>query len=98
MADTPSDKPADRRRNGPRSISITRPINASIRCACSGDPDGHPIPLTAPGRDTESQVLARAIEWHSEHRVLINGHKTVIFNQRPNPQRMPKRVVVEAED
>ena len=35
--------------------------------------------LTALGRDTESQVLARAVKWHSEHRVLINGHKTVIF-------------------
>jgi formyltetrahydrofolate deformylase len=35
--------------------------------------------LTAQGRDTESQVLARAVKWHSEHRVLPNGHKTVIF-------------------
>jgi formyltetrahydrofolate deformylase len=35
--------------------------------------------LTAQGRDTESQVLARAVKWHCEHRVLINGHKTVIF-------------------
>ena len=35
--------------------------------------------LTATGRDTESQVLARAVKWHGEHRVLINGHKTVIF-------------------
>ena len=35
--------------------------------------------LTAMGRDTESQVLARAVKWHSEHRVLISGHKTVIF-------------------
>ena len=35
--------------------------------------------LTAMGRDTESQVLARAVKWHSEHRILINGHKTVIF-------------------
>ena len=35
--------------------------------------------LTAQGRDTESQVLARAVKWHSEHRVLLNGHKTVIF-------------------
>jgi formyltetrahydrofolate deformylase len=35
--------------------------------------------LAALGRDTESQVLARAVKWHSEHRVLINGHKTVIF-------------------
>jgi len=35
--------------------------------------------FTALGRDTESQVLARAVKWHSEHRVLLNGHKTVIF-------------------
>ena len=35
--------------------------------------------LSAQGRDTESQVLARAVKWHSEHRVLLNGHKTVIF-------------------
>ena len=35
--------------------------------------------LTALGRDTESQVLARAVKWHCEHRVLVNGHKTVVF-------------------
>jgi formyltetrahydrofolate deformylase len=35
--------------------------------------------LTARGRDTESQVLARAVKWHSEHRVLLNGNKTVVF-------------------
>ncbi len=35
--------------------------------------------LTALGQDTESQVLARAVKWHSEHRVLLNGHKTVVF-------------------
>jgi formyltetrahydrofolate deformylase len=35
--------------------------------------------LTAAGRDTESLVLARAVKWHSEHRVLLNGHKTVVF-------------------
>ena len=35
--------------------------------------------LAALGRDTESQVLARAVKWHSEHRVMVDGHKTVIF-------------------
>ncbi|MDO5288408.1 MAG: formyltetrahydrofolate deformylase [Pseudomonadota bacterium] len=35
--------------------------------------------LTALGRDTESQVLARAVKWHSEHRVLLNGQRTVVF-------------------
>lgn len=31
------------------------------------------------GRDVESQVLARAVKWHAEHRVLLNGNKTVVF-------------------
>ena len=35
--------------------------------------------MTAVGRDVESVVLARAVRWHVEHRVLMNGHKTVIF-------------------
>ena len=35
--------------------------------------------LTAMGRDVESAVLARAVVWHAERRVLVNGHKTVIF-------------------
>ena len=35
--------------------------------------------LTAIGRDTESQVLARAVKWHSEHRILMNGRRTVVF-------------------
>ena len=35
--------------------------------------------LTAVGRDVESVVLARAVRWHVEHRVLANGHKTVVF-------------------
>jgi formyltetrahydrofolate deformylase len=35
--------------------------------------------LTAIGRDVESVVLARALKWHAEHRVLLNGAKTVVF-------------------
>ncbi|MFN0183850.1 MAG: formyltetrahydrofolate deformylase, partial [Aquabacterium sp.] len=35
--------------------------------------------LTAIGRDVECGVLARAVRWHVEHRVLLNGHKTVVF-------------------
>jgi formyltetrahydrofolate deformylase len=31
------------------------------------------------GRDVESVVLARALKYHSEHRVLLNGPKTVVF-------------------
>ena len=39
-----------------------------------------PDALTAIGRDIESVVLARAVKWFTEHRILLNGHKTVIFN------------------
>ena len=35
--------------------------------------------MTAVGRDVECVVLARAVRWHLEHRVLMNGHKTVVF-------------------
>jgi formyltetrahydrofolate deformylase len=35
--------------------------------------------LIAIGRDVESGVLARAVTWHAHHRVLLNGHKTVVF-------------------
>lgn len=35
--------------------------------------------MTAVGRETESSVLARAVRWHLEHRVLLNGTKTVVF-------------------
>ncbi len=35
--------------------------------------------FTAVGRDIECLVLARAVRWHVEHRVLVNGHKCVVF-------------------
>jgi formyltetrahydrofolate deformylase len=38
-----------------------------------------PAELAAAGRDVESQVLSRAVRWHAESRVIVNGHKTVVF-------------------
>ena len=35
--------------------------------------------FAAVGRDVEAQVLARAVTWHAEHRVLLNGARTVVF-------------------
>jgi formyltetrahydrofolate deformylase len=35
--------------------------------------------LAAAGRDVESQVLSRAVRWHAETRVLLNGSRTVVF-------------------
>lgn len=31
------------------------------------------------GRDTECTAFARAVKWHCEHRIIINGNKTVVF-------------------
>ncbi|NTU58077.1 MAG: formyltetrahydrofolate deformylase [Chlorobiaceae bacterium] len=36
--------------------------------------------LVRKGRDLERLVLARALRLHSEHRILVNGRKTVIFD------------------
>ena len=38
-----------------------------------------PDTLTAIGRDVECVVLARAVKCFVEHRILLNGHKTVVF-------------------
>ncbi|VWC38953.1 formyltetrahydrofolate deformylase [Burkholderia lata] len=38
-----------------------------------------PDQLTAIGRDVECVTLARAVKWHVEHRVVLNGTKTVVF-------------------
>ena len=38
-----------------------------------------PAELTAVGRDVECTVLARAVKWHAERRVLIDRNKTVVF-------------------
>ena len=38
-----------------------------------------PDTLTAIGRDVECVVLARAVKWFVEHRILLNGHRTVVF-------------------
>ena len=35
--------------------------------------------LAALGRDVECQALARAVKYHLEHRVFLNGRKTVVF-------------------
>src|SRR6059036_1689972 len=38
-----------------------------------------PEDLVHMGRDVECLVLARAVKWHVEHRVLLNGSRTVVF-------------------
>ncbi|NLI04668.1 MAG: formyltetrahydrofolate deformylase [Actinomycetaceae bacterium] len=36
--------------------------------------------LQARGGEVERIVLSRAVRWHAEHRVLMNGNRTVIFS------------------
>ena len=38
-----------------------------------------PDDLVATGRDIESRVLARAVKYHLESRVMLNGLRTVVF-------------------
>ena len=38
-----------------------------------------PDDLVRKGRDIERRVLARAVTWHAEHRVLLNGNRTVVL-------------------
>jgi formyltetrahydrofolate deformylase len=39
-----------------------------------------PDALAAVGRDIEMRVLARAVKYQAEHRVIVNGNKTVVFD------------------
>ncbi|MEU2597366.1 formyltetrahydrofolate deformylase [Streptomyces hirsutus] len=41
--------------------------------------DVTPDQLVAVGRDVECQALARAVKWHAERRILLNGRRTVVF-------------------
>ncbi len=43
------------------------------------DHTNQPEDLAAIGRDTECVALARALKYHTERRVLLNGKKTVVF-------------------
>ena len=44
------------------------------------DHTSDPQRLAEAGRDVEAQVLARAVTWHAQHRVLLNGNRTVILH------------------
>jgi formyltetrahydrofolate deformylase len=38
-----------------------------------------PADLVTVGRDVEAQVLAHAVKWHTESRVMVDGNRTVVF-------------------
>lgn len=43
------------------------------------DHSRHVEDLVALGQDVERRALARAVRWHAEHRVLLDGHRTIVF-------------------
>jgi formyltetrahydrofolate deformylase len=43
------------------------------------DHNHYPEELIARGQDIESQTLANAVRYHTEKRVFLNGHRTVVF-------------------
>ena len=43
-------------------------------------PDDARATSCAAGEEVESRVLARAVQWHCESRVLLNGDRTVVFS------------------
>ncbi|BCW77943.1 formyltetrahydrofolate deformylase (plasmid) [Arthrobacter sp. NicSoilB11] len=38
-----------------------------------------PAQLAVTGQDAERLALSRAVQWHAEQRILLNGHRTVVF-------------------
>ena len=36
--------------------------------------------LAAIGSDVEGRALSKAVQWHAEHRVLLDGRRTIVFN------------------
>jgi formyltetrahydrofolate deformylase len=36
--------------------------------------------LVALGSDVEGRTLSKAVQWHAEHRVLLDGKRTIVFN------------------
>ena len=39
-----------------------------------------PARLATVGQDAEALALSRAVRWHCENRVLLHGHRTVVFS------------------
>ena len=39
-----------------------------------------PAQLSAAGQELEAMALARAVQWHAEHRVVLRGRRTIVFD------------------
>lgn len=61
---------------------VTRDLDEGPIICQDVEPVSHadtPDELVRKGRDIERRVLARAVSWHLEDRVLLNKNKTVVF-------------------
>ena len=56
-------------------------VPIAVHITDSAPPAGVDTPddLVRKGRDIERRVLARAVRYHLEDRILLNGRKTVVF-------------------
>ena len=39
-----------------------------------------PAELASVGQELEAMALARAVRWHAEHRVILRGRRTIVFD------------------
>jgi formyltetrahydrofolate deformylase len=39
-----------------------------------------PAELASVGQELEAMAFARALRWHAEHRVVLRGHRTIVFD------------------
>ena len=80
----PGLRPRGEARRGDRALRHPGPRRGADHRA-GGDPDR---PLLRPrgpadgGRDAEALALSRAVRWHCQRRVLVDGHRTVVFRWR----------------
>ena len=61
---------------------VTADLDEGPIIAQDVEPIGHndtPDDLVRKGRDIERRVLASAVAWHLQDRVLLNGVRTVVF-------------------
>ena len=77
-------RPADRIDLNSASEETLRTLpgigEARASAIIKGRPYGGKDDLVRKGRDIERRVLARALAWHLDDRVLLNGKRTVVFS------------------
>ncbi len=55
-------------------------VTSDLESVLDVDHRARPEDLAIAGRRAERVALARAVQWHCERRIFLNGHRTVIFD------------------